>query len=96
MERFKEEWIRYLVVGNVVVTLLVIAWGVSVAAAPTFWFPGAYAEKGEQGDQGPLGDRGPRGRRGPVGPAGPDVADALSEVQGLGRSEHVLLRELNV
>lgn len=78
MPNSKEEWTRVLIVGNVVLSALLVIWGISVVAAPKFWFPGAYAEKGERGDKGPEGDEGPRGPRGPVGPAGPDVDEALN------------------
>jgi hypothetical protein len=48
-----------------------LTWAVSV---PSYWFPGAYAERG---DEGPRGPRGPRGPAGPPGPVGPDAEDAV-------------------
>jgi hypothetical protein len=51
-----------------------IAW---IAADPQYWFPGAYAAKGQQGDVGP---RGPRGASGPPGPVGPDAEAAISDL----------------
>lgn len=83
MPKNKDEWIRVLVIGNVILSGLLIIWGISVVSAPKFWFADAYAEKGERGDQGPEGEEGPRGPRGPVGPAGPDVDEALDGVADL-------------
>ena len=83
MPKNKDEWTRILIIGNVVLSARLIIWGISVVSAPKFWFPGAYAEKGERGDQGPVGEEGPRGVRGPQGPAGPDVDEALSAVDDL-------------
>ena len=53
-----------------------LAW---VIADPQYWFPGAYAEKGDRGDRGP---RGPRGLVGPPGPVGPDAEEAIFAIQG--------------
>jgi hypothetical protein len=49
------------------VALTAIGLIVWIAAEPQYWFPGAYAQKGEQGDPGPRGPRGPAGSQGPVG-----------------------------
>jgi outer membrane murein-binding lipoprotein Lpp len=49
----------------------------SMAVAPHFWFPGAFAERGEQG---PIGPRGRQGPQGPEGPVGPDAEDAIASV----------------
>ena len=83
MPENREDLIRLLVIGNVVITVLLLIWAVTVVANPQLWFPGAYAEKGERGDQGPAGDKGPVGKRGPVGPAGPNVDRALTAAEDL-------------
>jgi hypothetical protein len=57
-----------------VVALFALGWLAWVVAAPRYWFPSAYAEKGPPGDKGPTGERGPTG---PMGPVGPDAADAV-------------------
>ena len=77
MPQNKEDLFKYLLIGNVVVTLFLAGWLVWISADPQYWFPSAYAEKGEQGDEGPVGEQGPRGEQGPVGRAGPDAEDAL-------------------
>jgi hypothetical protein len=56
-----------------------IGWLTWIVVAPEYWFPGAYAEKGEQGDRGP---RGPVGPPGPPGPVGPDAEDAVATLDG--------------
>ena len=83
MPKNKDEWTRVLIIGNVVLSSLLIVWGISVVSAPKFWFPGAYAEKGERGDKGPEGDKGPKGNKGPRGPRGPGVNAFLSRIGDL-------------
>lgn len=83
MPQSKEEWTRVLIIGNVVLSSLLIIWGISVVAAPKFWFPGAYAEKGERGDKGPVGNEGPRGNKGPRGPRGPGVGALDGRIDAL-------------
>jgi hypothetical protein len=54
------------------------------AVDPEYWFPGAYAEKGERGDPGPPGPPGPRGEPGPVGPsASQSISDLEARVSDL-------------
>ena len=57
-----------------VVAVTAIGLIVWMAADPQYWFPGAYAAKGERGDVGP------RGRQGPPGPPGPDAATAIDDL----------------
>lgn len=56
------------------------------AVDPEYWFPGAYAAKGERGDPGPVGPPGPRGKPGPVGPSAArsisGLEARLSEAEG--------------
>jgi hypothetical protein len=56
-----------------------LGWLAWIVADPHYWFPDAYAEKGEQGDRGP---RGPAGPPGPPGPVGPDAEEAVSALDG--------------
>jgi peptidoglycan hydrolase CwlO-like protein len=74
---------RRLLVAVLVVSLAVnaaaIGWLSWIVADPEYWFPGAYAEKGQRGDRGP---RGPVGPAGPPGPVGPDAEDAFSTLDG--------------
>jgi len=63
-----------LLVINLAATLVAIGWLAWISSSPRYWFPGAYAAKGERGD---LGPRGPRGPVGPPGPVGPDAASAI-------------------
>jgi hypothetical protein len=64
---------------NLVLGLAAVGWVTWIVIAPKYWFPGAYAGKGERGDRGP---RGPVGPLGPAGPVGPDAADAIYELEG--------------
>lgn len=63
---------------NIALTLVALGWLAWIAADPTYWFPGAYAEKGERGEMGP---RGPEGPEGPPGPVGPDAETAIADLQ---------------
>ena len=65
---------------NALLSLTALGWLAWITAEPSYWFPDAFAEKGERGDRGPTGKRGPRGAVGPRGPAGPTVEEALEEV----------------
>jgi hypothetical protein len=64
-----------LLVANATLSIGALAWLSWIAVEPRYWFPSAYAEKGERGD---LGPRGPVGPEGPPGPVGPDAADAYA------------------
>lgn len=59
----------------------VLTW---VLIDPQYWFPSAYAQKGEPGDRGSRGPVGPPGPAGPVGPsAGSAIDDLSSQVDDL-------------
>jgi hypothetical protein len=64
---------------SLVLNVAAIGWLGWIVADPQYWFPDAYAEKGQQGDRGP---RGPVGPPGPPGPVGPDAEDAFSALDG--------------
>jgi hypothetical protein len=69
---------------SLIAALFALGWLAWVVAAPRYWFPSAYAEKGPPGDKGPTGERGPTGPTGPVGPEAADAVGALdSELEDL-------------
>ena len=45
---------------SLLLNLAALGWVAWIVAEPAYWFPNAFAEKGEQGDQGPRGQPGPR------------------------------------
>lgn len=63
---------------NFLLGVAAVAWLTWVTVEPRYWFPGAYAPKGEQGEPGP---RGPRGPVGPSGPVGPDAREAIEVIE---------------
>jgi hypothetical protein len=66
---------------SLLLNLAALGWLAWVVAEPAYWFPDAFAEKGEKGDRGPPGQRGPRGAVGPPGPVGPSVEDVVSDLE---------------
>lgn len=64
-------------IANGMLVLLTLGWLTWITVEPKYWFPDAYAEKGEPGDRGPVGPVGPPG---PEGPVGPDAEDAIAAV----------------
>jgi hypothetical protein len=65
------------VVASLALNVVALGWLAWIVADPSYWFPGAYAERGDRGPAGPLGPRGPVG---PPGPVGPDAEDAVSSL----------------
>ena len=63
---------------SLLLNVAALAWVSWIVAEPAYWFPGAYAERG---DQGPVGPRGPRGPVGPPGPVGPDAEEAVASLE---------------
>lgn len=59
------------------VALTAIGLIVWMAAKPQYWFPDAYAAKGESGD---IGSGGPQGPPGPPGPVGPEAATTIDDL----------------
>lgn len=74
---FRRRAVVALLVLNLAATLTALGWLALISASPRYWFPGAYAQKGDRGDPGP---RGPRGVAGPPGPVGPDAQSAIDDL----------------
>jgi hypothetical protein len=68
---------RSLAASVVPVSLVALGWLAWISASPRYWFPDAYAQKGDRGAPGP---RGPRGSAGPPGPVGPDASSAIDDL----------------
>jgi hypothetical protein len=66
---------------NALLCLTALGWLAWITFEPRYWFPDAFAEKGERGERGPRGEQGPRGAIGPRGPVGPSVREAIEAVE---------------
>jgi hypothetical protein len=82
---------RAILGGALVLSVLAIGWTTWIVAEPRYWFPGAYAQKGERGDKGP---RGPLGPPGPSGPVGPEAADVILDLEASISGVETRLEEL--
>jgi hypothetical protein len=69
--------VTILLVLNLAAALTALGWLAWISASPRYWFPDAYAQKGDRGDPGPRGARGPAG---PPGPVGPDAQSAIDDL----------------
>jgi hypothetical protein len=74
---FRRRALLVLLILNLAATLTALGWLAWISASPRYWFPDAYAQKGDRGDPGP---RGPRGRIGPQGPLGDTAEGAVADL----------------
>jgi hypothetical protein len=74
---FRRRAVLALIAFNLFASLVALGWLAWISASPRYWFPQAYAQKGDRGDQGPRGQQGPAG---PPGPVGPDAQSAIDDL----------------